>query len=399
MKKNALVIGAGVWQMPMINFLKNKGFKVFVVDPYIFSPGVKIADGHLQSDVRYADEVIPMIGDKPFEIITSDQSDIAVKTVAKLTEHYHLQGNKLEAVMKFSNKFFMRQLAQKLKLPIPVFAKIESVQHLHDFAKKNGFPFIMKPADSQSSRGVFKIDSTNFHDIKNLFSESMKFSNCGYILAEEFVSGTELTVEGFASGYKHRTLAISSKKHFRTAIASSLEYPAQEIPGKILEEVEKANDYFVENSGLKFGITHAEYMVQPQTGKIYLIEIACRGGGSLISSDIINWVSGVDVYEYFFENLSGGVTDVKNLNVLKRNAVLHFFEFGTGKVKAISGIKEAEKIPGVHFLKLFISEGDEIVPATDDRSRQGMAIIFAESKEELDAKLKTAEQLLKVKFE
>jgi formate-dependent phosphoribosylglycinamide formyltransferase (GAR transformylase) len=399
MKKNALVIGAGVWQIPMITFLKNKGFKVFVVDPYIFSPGVKIADGHLQSDVRYADEVIPMIGNKPFKIITSDQSDIAVKTVAKLTEHYFLQGNKLDVVMKFSNKFFMRQLAQQLKLPIPIFAKIESVQHLHDFAKKNGFPFIIKPADSQSSRGVFKIDENNFKNIKNLFSESMNFSNSGYILAEEFVSGTELTAEGFASDFKHRTLAISSKKHFRTAIASSLEYPPQGIPDKILEKVEKANDYFVENSGLKFGITHAEYMVQPETGKIYLIEIACRGGGSLISSDIIKWVSGVNVYEHLFENLMGKITDVKKFKVLKRNAVLHFFEFGSGKVKKINGMKEVKKIPGIHFLKLFINEGDEIIPASDDRSRQGMTIVFAKSKAILDAKLKSADLLLKIEFE
>ncbi|MEO5570201.1 MAG: ATP-grasp domain-containing protein [Bacteroidia bacterium] len=399
MNKNALVIGAGVWQIPLINFLKNKGLKVFVVDPYTFSPGVKIADGYFQSDVRYADEIIPMINDATFEIITSDQSDIAVKTVSKLAEHYHLQGNKLEASMKFSNKYLMRQLAKQLKLPVPEFSKIETPQQLHDFKKQYGLPFIIKPADSQSSRGVFKIDENNFGNIRTLFSESMNFSNCGYILAEEFVSGIELTVEGFASDYKHRTLAISSKKHFRTAIASSLEYPAQEIPDEIIAAVEKANDYFVENSGLKFGITHAEYMVQPDTGKINLIEIACRGGGSLISSDIIKWVSGVDVYEHLYENLSGKIIEVKNLNVLKRNAVLHFFEFGSGKVIAIKGVEEAKKIPGVHFLQLFISEGEEIARASDDRSRQGMVIIFAASKTELDTKLDTVEKTLKVAFE
>ena len=62
---------------------------------------------------------------------------------------------------------------------------------------------------------------------ENLFVESLRYSNCGYIIAEEFVEGDEYTAEGFASDYKHRTMAISKKKHFRLAIASSLEYPAQ----------------------------------------------------------------------------------------------------------------------------------------------------------------------------
>ncbi|MEZ5336075.1 MAG: hypothetical protein R2741_13015 [Methanolobus sp.] len=47
------------------------------------------------------------------------------------------------------------------------------------------------------------------------------------------------------------------------------------------------NKKLVEGFGLKFGFTHSEYIVEDETGEIYLVEIAARGGGNYISSDIM----------------------------------------------------------------------------------------------------------------
>jgi biotin carboxylase len=396
--KNVLIIAGGIWQMPIINFFKNKRYKVFVVDPYDFSEGSKAADVHIKCDVRSVEEVMEKIEGISFDIITSDQSDIAVPMVAKLAEKLKLKGNSIEATSHFTNKFFMRNLANKLKLPIPAYGKASNILDLDNFIDKHQLPVIIKPADSQSSRGVYKMDEDNRTEAAVLVAQSLAFSNCGYLVVEKFVPGIELTVEGFASGGKHRTLAISSKKHFRTAIASSLEYPPVNIPESILKEVTRVNDAFVENSGLAFGITHAEYMVVPETGQINLIEIACRGGGSLISSNIVDWVAGVNMYEMLYTCLTGGVVDVKNLQISKRNAMLHFFEFGAGKVKAIHGIDKVKAMEGIETVRLFFKEGDVLQNATDDRSRPGMVIVFANSKAELDKRLVDVKNTLKIEF-
>lgn len=396
--KNVLIIAGGIWQIPIINFFRKKEYKVFVVDPYDFSEGSKTADVHIKCDVRSVPEILEKIKGLKFNVVTSDQSDISVTVVAAIAEKLGLKGNPVEATMRFTNKLFMRDLAHRLKLPVPIYGKASDVFDVDSFIDKYELPVIIKPADSQSSRGVYKLDESNRANAAALIAQSLAFSNCGYLVVEKFVPGIELTVEGFASQGKHRTLAISSKKHFRTAIASSLEYPPVNIPESILKEVERVNDMFVENSGLSFGITHAEYMVVPETGEINLIEIACRGGGSLISSNIIDWVAGVNIYEMLYTCLTGGSIDVKNISVLKRNAILHFFEFGVGKVKAIYGQKEAEAIEGVATVRLFFKEGDVLKAANDDRSRPGMVIIFAESKAELDKRLELVRNNLKVEF-
>lgn len=395
---DVLVVAGGLWQVPIIKYLKNNGHRVFVADPYLHSPGVQYADRLLQCDVRDFEKLKDLIGDNHFEFIISDQSDISANTVAQLNTYYNLPGNSVEVTNRYVNKYQMRLLAESLKIPIPKFSKIETIFDLQVFIKRNGLPVILKPADSQSSRGVMKIENSNQKDLEHFFVNSLKFANCGYLIAEEFIEGREVTVEGFASNYKHRSLAISLKKHFRTGIASELLYPA-DIPPQIYSELERLNDLFVENSGLRFGITHAEYIVNLETGKIALVEIACRGGGTLISSDIVNWVSGVNVYDKFYSNLKGGITDVKGLIVLKRNAILKFFEFNPGIVSSINGLDELKKLKGILSFNFSIKPGDTLIPAEDDRSRHGYIIAFAESNIELESIVNKVIETIKIEYD
>lgn len=395
---NTLIVAGGLWQVPLIKYLKSKGHKVYVVDPYLHSPGVQLADIHIQSDVRDFELIKSLTKNEKFEFIATDQSDISVNTVAQLNSYFKLPGNNSNVTEKFVNKYNMRLLAESFEIPIPKYCKINNTDDVLNFIKNVGLPIILKPADSQSSRGVVKIENANANEIGHFVVNSLKYSNCGYLIAEEFIEGQEVTVEGIASNFKHRTLAISLKKHFRPGIASELRYPA-EIPTSLYAEIEKINDLFVENSGLRFGITHAEYMININSGRIVLIEIACRGGGTLISSDIVNWVSGVNVYDNYYANLKGGITDVKSLAVLKRPAILKFFEFKEGLVKSISGINEIKKIKGILSSNLSFKPGDVLQPAEDDRSRQGYFIAIADTKEELDEIIIKVSDTIKVEYE
>lgn len=394
-KQNALVIAGGQWQVPIIQFLKNKNCRVFVADPLPSAPGVLIADAHIRADVRDFKKIKKLISNKKIDIITTDQSDIAVPAVAELAWHFKLPGNDPKAVEKFTNKFISRQYALSQKIPVPQFHSITSINQVEKIISTIGLPVILKPADSQSSRGIFKIDNTNVDQVLQLGEQTFKASYANYILVEKFFSGIELTAEGICSNKKHKTLAISMKKHFRTGIASDLEYSAK-LPSHIEKNIIKYNDQYIENSGINFGITHAEYLYNKKTEKICLVEIACRGGGTLISSDIVKWVSGIDVYEILFNDLNGIPTDLNSLQIQKNPALLHFFEFPNGIVEKISGLEELISLPNIKTLKLDFTEGDYIKAATDDRSRQGFVIIYGKNKNILKNTLNIINKKLQV---
>lgn len=395
MFKQALVIAGGAWQKPVIEYLQQNNYKVTVADPYDTSPGVLVADEHIRADVRDAGTILKATAGRRFDLVTTDQSDVSVKTVAILAQHFGIRGNMPETVDLFTNKYLSRIFAEKHDIPVPAYRKAGNLDEVKTAINQMGLPVMLKPADSQSSRGISKIDESNINQLEEAVTGTFSATKESYILVESFFEGMELTAEGICSGGLHKTIAISQKKHFRTGIASDLEYPAR-IPGAVESEIKRINDLYVEQSGLETAITHAEYLYNPATGNICLVEIACRGGGTLISSDIARWVSGIDLYKILIDGLNGIVTDVKALQPLKRNALLHFFEFPNGTVEKIEGIEQIRQVQGVQKIQLDFKEGDIIRSATDDRSRQGFVVIYAESREELDNKFNLVGDLLKI---
>ena len=387
MNKKALVVAGGQWQKPLITFLQQKSYYVVVVDPFTDSQGVVIADEHIKLDVRDREAILEAIRDKHFDIITTDQSDISVETVAFLAKAKGVKGNSEESILRFSNKYKSRQYAESLRISIPKYCEVDTVSAIEKFITRIGLPLILKPCDSQSSKGIHLIDrNTTKKDLKKYLRDALQYSFSKKCVLEQFVSGYEITVEGFCVAGKHKTLAISKKKHFKTGIASSLTYPAK-IPKLLEERIIQTNDKFVDNSGIDFAPTHAEYIVDEENDQFYLIEIACRGGGTLISSDIIKWVSGFDVYQSLLRCLEGKMVSINEYNKLQRSAILYFFDFGQGIIKCIKGLEEAKRIEGVLVLDFDYKIGDTLKSCQDDRSRQGFVIVFADNDNELQRRL------------
>lgn len=383
--------------MPLIQYLKDNQYNVTVVDPYLTSKGVLIGDDQIQVDVREKELILSKIN-KQYNIVCTDQSDISVETVAFLAEKLGLKGNDKNVVTKFSNKYLSRKYAKSVNVPVPVFTEVSSLSEMKRFIDKVGCPLMLKPCDAQSSKGIHKIEEGTSEEQFNLYlQDALKYSFVKKAILEQFVTGYEITVEGYCANGKHRVLTMSKKRHFKTGIASTLTYPAQ-IPAEIEKQIIEADNRYVDNSGLVFGPTHAEYIVNEETGNFYLVEIACRGGGTLISSDIVKWVSGFDVYDAYLKCLQGKDVDVYENPISRKSAELHFFDFGSGKIVSLDGVKEASKVEGVLMLDFDYRVGDILKPCEDDRSRQGFVIVLAESPGELHERIEKVCSTIKVEL-
>lgn len=396
-RKKALVIAGGMWQVPLIRFLQRNNYDVTVVDPYDNSPGVLIADNHIKEDVRDKEKILSQLSDR-YDLVTTDQSDISVKTVAFLSQKLNLPGNQETVVDLFTNKFLSREFASKHGIPVPKYSLVHNTTDIVRFVSADRSNYILKPCDSQSSKGIHVINSSMSETVmKQYLDDALSFSSINKAIIERFVNGYEITVEGICSNGKHKVLAISKKKHFKIGIASCLRYPAL-LPSELQREIVLADDLYVEKSGLSFGLTHAEYIVDEALNKFYLVEIACRGGGTLISSDIVPWVSGFNTYDALLESLNGRPIDVTGIIPLHRNAELHFFDFGEGQIKIINGLTDARAIPGVLRMDFDYNVGEHIHSCQDDRSRQGFCIVFAENEHDLQQRIEKVEETFKLEL-
>lgn len=378
--KKIMIVAGGDWQVPITKKAKEMGLYVISSNLYQNSPAFAFADVGEVADVLDVEGNLAFARSYKPDAVITDQSDIAVPTVAAVCEKMGLRGIGTEKASLFTNKYRMREFCKANGFNSPDFRLCYQVEDALEFLEEYG-RIIIKPIDSQSSRGVFIIESRT--QLLALFQVSMEYSHAQKaVLAEEYVDGTEFTVDGIKTPEQHFVLAISKKRHYpeNPNVASELFFSNTDdrYDYQILRE---ENSRLVMAMGLPFGLTHAEYKYQD--GKFYLIEIAARGGGTKISSDIVSIMSEVDSNEALIKMALGDKVEIQPRLHMGRCAVLKFLSFKPGKVKQICGLQEIRKMEGVDDIALNFKVGDSIQPMHDDRSRQGYYIAYAESKSAL----------------
>jgi biotin carboxylase len=391
-RKLVHVLGGGQWQLPTIELARSLGYRVLCTDMYRERPGYALADLHEVVDITDAEGTLAAARRHGIDGIICDTTDVGVPTMAYVAERLGLPGIGVEAARRFTNKYLMRQLTAQAGVQSVRHALAASPEELAAAAAALGYPVVVKPADNQSSRGVHRVDGPAA--LAAAFTDARRFTRQPTVLVEEFLRGTEVTVEGLMMGGRYHTLAISDKDHFphRPEVASRLTYPG-DFPPATLARIRATNEAVVRALGLPVGVTHAEYMVDGD--RVALVEIAARGAGSFVYSHVAPHVGGIDAPRLYLQHVMGESPTVADPGV-RRAANLEFFSFPAGRVTAIHGVAAARALPGVARLLLEFDVGDELRPPDDDRSRPGLMVVLGETRAEVLATSAEVKRLVRV---
>ena len=397
--KKILVLPGTQWQVPLIEKIQEMGYQSLVVNPDPDAPGMKRADKVLVSDIFDKEKVISFGKEHHIDAVMSDECDIAMNLVAELGRTFNVPTLDDDTAALYTDKFLMREFSKKHGLKYPEYKLCKTAEDAIALQKELNKPIIIKPLDSNASHGVFMCNTEE--DIRKHFQESLFFSRVeNSVLAERLIVGTEFTIDGVKTPHCHYTMAISEKKHFahNESIANELLF-SHYNPNFDYDKLRATNDVFVSNSNLKFGFTHAEYKYED--GEFYLIEIAARGGGNMISSCITQYMTGYDTYRYLVECATGNVHDEDfslKSEYKERSAVLKFFATpnGGGKVRKVVGLDYLEEEPDIKHYRLNFKIGDVIEDALNDSVRIGFYIVCSENMKKLCEVIHNVEEKFKI---
>jgi carbamoyl-phosphate synthase large subunit len=367
--------------------------RTVVTDISADAPGRFDADEFIQIDTNDRQGLLRIARDRQIAIVLADQTDRIVPVAAFLNEQLGLNGIRPDTARVFTDKLAMRNALVGSDVRMPRYAEVATIEEALRAAEEWDYPSILKPKSSQSSFGVFKVE--NERQLRQRFADSLNESRDGKILLEEFVEGTEVTVEGLSLEGKYHVLAISEKEHysFNPCVARRLSYPPQ-FDENTMSCIRDSAERVVSRLGLKDGLSHGEFRI---SGSVpYLIEVAARGGGNRIGSVIVPHVSGVDAYEALINRLLGERVELSQ--PLDRAANLEFFDFGPGRVKAIRGLDEVRALELVHDIALHFRVGDTIRAASNDKSRPGYFISLGERRDEIDEKSRRVRELIVIDY-
>lgn len=399
-----MVIPGASAQIPIIKRIKELGYQVVCVNPYKDSPAFPYADYHEEYDILNVSDCLMVARKYNVCAVISDECDIAMPTVAAVSEALNTPSIGSDLARLYTKKTEMREFSKMHGFPCPAFKQCTSPDEAKAFFDSLDVPkMIMKPLDSNSSRGVYTI--TSHEEIENKFKLSLEFSHIEKaVLCEEYIEGIEFTVDGIVLNGKHYSLAISKKKHYEhhKNIACEL-YFSHSDPDFDYEQLRRQNDQYVAASGLPFGFTHAEYKFNGN--QFVLIEIGARGGGNYISSHIVPAMTGLDNYKLLIEhtlNPEQQDTYILNPQYEKRCCVLKFFDVDAvhdgmvaKEIKNECLLKNNEK---VLLYRFNFNVGDTIHVAEDDSKRIGFYIAYGNTREELDAFMEKIENNVKLGF-
>ena len=376
MKNRILFIGIGWEQEPLIEEV----FKLDNSDVY----AIHYNNSHKKynyKDIFYCNlkninEVLFFAEKIRPTAVLSDQDDYALSCQAVIASKYNLPGPSISNAQISANKFLQRNRCKERNIKHPNFELIYSIEQIYSFSKKNNYPIIIKPIDNRGSQGVVKINTDK--EVNDAFYRSMKFSNSGLFIIEKFISGQEVTVDGYCFNEGPKSLAIASKGKINKELQVSfdIKYPA-ELNQALTKKIMRINEEVIGKLGYNFGMTHAEYIID-ENEDIYLIEAANRGGGCFTSEIIVPNNSGIDLITRLIKDTMP-FANISERKFKKKEVLLKFFNFKTGVVKNIKGLNVLKTSPHILAYRLPINIGDEIKTTSSDANRHGFIIVRSES--------------------
>ena len=407
--KTLLIIGAGPNQIPAIRLAKKRGFRVAVTDMDPQAIGFEIADYHGVASTRDADKTIAVAKEfhqkHGIDGVMTMASESAV-TVARVAEALGLPGVAPKAAWLASHKVDRQRAFHKHSVPSPKFCEAKSAEEAIEGAKEIGFPVVVKPPDSAGSRGVRKIN--NAEEMADAVSEIRTISKDQRFLVEQFLTGTEHSIEGLVIGGEVFWTGFSDRNYDKKEVY--LPYFLEDgdtmptsLSPEMLEKAREAAKQAVHALGINFGPAKGDILIDAEGPK--MIEMAARLSGDYFCYETIPLHNGTQLVPAVMDQALGLEVDRDQLKPkFNKGVALRYLWPNPGRVTAIHGLEEARALSGVHFVRWEpkwkdLQVGSVIQKAKSMGERVGSVMAYADTQEEAIAIAEKAVRTIRITTE
>jgi biotin carboxylase len=388
-----LVLAGGSDQADMMDLLRIKypGCYIVLADMAPKVLASSHADKHLVISTMDLDAIRKAVVDEKIDCIMTACGDQPLITMATVSEEFGMSCylTKDEA-LSMTNKLHMKKIMVDNGIPTSKFRNVSDVsEDISDLT----YPLMVKPADCNGSLGVRK--ANNHEQYVEFFEQAKKYSFSHTAIVEEYVEGTEVSVDCYVHDGQAQILMMSEIRKKKIGESVMLIYQTY-IPANISEKA-KENLQKVANDIVKvFNLKNTPLLIQTLISgdHVNVIEFAPRiGGGS--KHRTITELTGFDILKANIEAMAGEYPTVSvepNPFIYSRN---HVYAYPC----TFSHVENAEKLIADGVIEEYIPykmEGATVGEFLASRDRVGSFFVKAPTMDELKRKIKIAVETLKV---
>lgn len=294
--KKIMILGAGIYQVPLIKKARDMGLFTIVVSvdgPY---PGFALADKIYKYDTRDGESILAAAICENIDGIVTTGTDVAVRSLGFVCDAMNLSGISAKAARLVTDKADMKIAFRRGVSTSPFrLLRENEKEKAASYARDIGYPVMVKACDVSGSRGISRVESPDRLD--EAVALSFAATHTDHILIEKAVEGYEIGVDGFVRNGKTVLCLPHNKQITRckdTTVPTGHSFPfkgSEPLKAAIRREFEAV----VQATGLDNCAVNMDVFV---TGEetVSVLEAGGRCGATTIP-ELISIYTGVDYYE------------------------------------------------------------------------------------------------------
>ncbi len=201
--------------------------------------------------------------------------------VAQVRDALGIEGMGYETMLNFRDKSRMKDKLRAAGLPCARHALAATEEEAMAFAKKNGYPIVVKPPDGAASQSTFKV--SNAWELKAALAKIQPDADSPALL-EEFILGDEHSFDTFSLD---GTPLFHSLNHYYPNPLEVMREPwiqwqvllPREVEDPKYNDIRSAGFKALNVLGMQTGLTHLEWF-RRKDGSIAISEVAARPPGA-----------------------------------------------------------------------------------------------------------------------
>jgi biotin carboxylase len=308
--------------------------------------------------------------------------------IAELARVFDCPGLDLEVAINCTMKDRRLEILARSGIRVPNFASCSSVKAGLRALDEVGLPAVAKPVDATSSVGVVKLDRLATAGTR--IAAALERSPRGRVVVEEYLEGTEHTVEGISADGNCHVTGFSDRNYDQKeffypfffengdTLPSSLSDASREaVCGEAVAAV-RALD-------LEPAAFSCDVIVTPE-GEPVILEVAARMSGARFGSEVVPLATGVNVLPNAVRLALGDELVLEELEPrYSRSVVLRYLPCSGGRVLQVGPLEWTDDRIYDVFWERPVSPGMVLPSYQSGKDVLAGVIVSADSVEEAEA--------------
>ena len=396
--KRVLMLGGSIYQTYAIKAAREMGYYVITCDYLPDNPGHKYAHEYHNVSTTDKEAVLALAKELRVDGVVAYASDPAAPTAAYVCEKLGLPTSPYKSVEILSKKHLFRQYLAEHGFNVPKARSYKTFEEAEKEIDNFKLPVMVKPVDSSGSKGINKM--TDKSQLKAFVEDALSYSRDKIFLIEEFIvkNGPQISGDAFSVDGKLVFHCLGNEFYSKKVdkdFAPLGECWPTVMPKEVIDTLADDLQRLITSLGMKSNAYNVE-AIYGEDGKVYILELGARSGGSLIPQ-VTALATGVDMVPYVIKAALGeDCSDLKMAPVKGcwSNYMSHANE--TGRYAGIEYDEEFKKKHLVDFVTDF-KEGDPVHKYRDAQDCTGELILKYDNPEQMDEVIENMDRYVHIR--